>query len=195
MTALQALRDKGHVQAGQSVLINGASGGVGTFAVQIAKSYGAEVTGVCSTRNLNLVRSIGANHVIDYTKEDFAKSGKRYDLILDNVGTQPLSQFRRALNPKGICVMIGGGGPKDGRLVGPMARPIKALLISPFVSQKFGMLLAELNHNDLTFLGDLMQSGKVTPVIDRRYTLSEVPEAIKYLEQGHARGKVVITAD
>ena len=195
ITALQALRDKGHVQAGQSVLINGASGGVGTFAVQIAKSYGAEVTGVCSTRNLDLVRSIGANHVIDYTKEDFAKSGKRYDLILDNVGTQPLSQFRRALNPKGICVMIGGGGPNDGRLVGPMARPIKALMLSPFVSQKFRMLFAELNHNDLTFLGDLMQSGKVTPVIDRRYTLSEVPEAIKYLEQGHARGKVVITAD
>jgi NADPH:quinone reductase-like Zn-dependent oxidoreductase len=195
ITALQALRDKGHVQAGQSVLINGASGGVGTFAVQLAKSYGAEVTGVCSTRNLDLVRSIGADHVIDYTKQDFAKTGQRYDLILDNVGTQPLSQFRRALNPKGICVMIGGGGPNDGRLVGPIARPIKALMLSPFVSQKFGMLMAELNHNDLAFLGDLMQSGKVKPIIDRTYKLSELPQAIEYLEQGHARGKVVITAD
>jgi NADPH:quinone reductase-like Zn-dependent oxidoreductase len=195
ITALQGLRDKGKVQAGQKVLINGASGGVGTFAVQIAKSYGAEVTGVCSTRNLDLVRSLGADHVIDYTKEDFAKSGNRYDVILDNVGTQPLAKFRSALNPKGICVMIGGGGPNDGRWVGPMARPIKALMLSPFVSQKFEMMLAELNHNDLAFLADLMQSGKVKPVIDRTYKLSEAPEAIKYVEQGHARGKVVIAAD
>jgi NADPH:quinone reductase-like Zn-dependent oxidoreductase len=195
ITALQGLRDKGKVQAGQKVLINGASGGVGTFAVQIAKSYGAEVTGVCSTRNLDLVRSLGADQVIDYTKEDFAKSGNRYDVILDNVGTQPLAKFRSALNPKGICVMIGGGGPNDGRWVGPMARPIKALMLSPFVSQKFEMMLAELNHNDLAFLADLMQSGKVKPVIDRTYKLSEAPEAIKYVEQGHARGKVVIAAD
>ncbi|HXQ01920.1 MAG TPA: NAD(P)-dependent alcohol dehydrogenase, partial [Candidatus Udaeobacter sp.] len=196
ITALQALRDKGHLQPGQSVLINGASGGVGTFAVQIAKSYGADVTGVCSTRNLDLVRSLGADHVIDYTKQDFAHTGQRYHLILDNVGTQPLSQFRQALNPKGICVLIGGGGPNDGRWIGPIARPIKALMLSPFVSQKFGMLDAELNHNDLAFLGDLMQNGKVKPVIDRTYkSLSEVPDAIRYLEQGHARGKVVITVD
>jgi NADPH:quinone reductase-like Zn-dependent oxidoreductase len=195
ITALQALRDKGHVQPGQSVLINGASGGVGTFAVQIAKSYGADVTGVCSTRNLDLVRSIGADHVIDYTKQDFAQTGQRYDLILDNVGTQPLSQFRSALTPKGICVMIGGGGPNDGRLIGPLARPIKALMLSPFVSQKFGMLDAELNHNDLAFLGDLMQSGKVKPIIDRTYKLSDLADAIRYLEQGHARGKVVITVE
>ncbi|MGE5213905.1 MAG: NAD(P)-dependent alcohol dehydrogenase [Nitrospirota bacterium] len=195
ITALQALRDKGHVQAGQKVLINGASGGVGTFAVQLAKSYGANVTGVCSTRNLDMVRSIGADHVIDYTKEDFSKTGQRYDLILDNVGTQPLSHFRRALEPKGQCVMIGGGGPNDGRFIGPMARPIKAILVSPFVSQKFGMLLAQLNHDDLAFLADLMQSGKVTPVIDRTYKLSDLPDAIRYLEQGHARGKVVVAVE
>jgi NADPH:quinone reductase-like Zn-dependent oxidoreductase len=193
VTALQGLRDKGHVQTGQKVLINGASGGVGTFAVQIAKSFGAEVTGVCSTRNLDLVRSLGADHVIDYTKEDFTKSEQRYDLILDNVGTQPLSGFRRALTPKGICVMIGGGGPNDGGLIGPMARPIKALLLSPFISQKMGMFMAELNKKDLTILGDLMQSGKVTPVIDRTYPLSQIAEAMRYLEKGHARGKVVIT--
>lgn len=195
ITALQALRDNGHVQAGQKVLINGASGGVGTFAVQLAKSYGADVTGVCSTRNLDLVRSIGADHVIDYTKEDFSKNGQRYDLILDNVGTQPLSQFRRALEPKGACVMIGGGGPNDGRFIGPMARPIKAMIVSPFVSQKFGMLFAELNHDDLAFLADLMQSGKVTPVIDRTYKLGDLADAIRYLEQGHARGKVVVTVE
>jgi NADPH:quinone reductase-like Zn-dependent oxidoreductase len=195
ITALQAVRDKGHVQAGQKVLINGASGGVGTFAVQLAKSYGADVTGVCSTRNLDLVRSIGADHVIDYTKEDFSNKGQRYDLILDNVGTQPLSQFRRALEPKGQCVMIGGGGPNDGRLIGPLARPIKAMLMSPFVNQKFGMMFAQLNHDDLAFLGELMQSGKIKPVIDRTYKLSDLPDAIRYLEQGHARGKVVLTVD
>jgi NADPH:quinone reductase-like Zn-dependent oxidoreductase len=193
ITALQGLRDKGKIQPGQKVLINGASGGVGTFAVQIAKSFGAEVTGVCSTRNLDLVRSLGADHVIDYTKDDFTKGEQRYDLILDNVGTQPLSGFRRALQPKGICVMIGGGGPNDGGLVGPMARPVKALLMSPFISQKMGMFMAELNKKDLTTLGDLMQSGKVTPVIDRTYPLSQIAEAIRYLEQGHARGKVIIT--
>ncbi len=195
ITALQALRDKGHLQAGQSVLINGASGGVGTFAVQIAKSYGARVTGVCSTRNLDLVRSLGAEQVIDYTKQDFAHLGQRYDLILDNVGTQPLSQFRQALTPNGICVLIGGGGPNDGRWIGPITRPFKAMLLSPFVSQKFGMLLAELNHNDLAYLADLMQSGEIKPVIDRTYkSLSEIPDAIRYLEQGHARGKVVVSA-
>jgi len=193
ITALQGLRDKGHISPGQKVLINGASGGVGTFAVQIAKSWGAEVTGVCSTRNLDLVRSLGADHVIDYTKEDFTKGEQRYDVILDNVGTQPLSGFKRALVPNGICVMIGGGGPNDGGLIGPMARPIKALFLSPFMTQKMGMMMAELNKKDLNVLGDLMQSGKVKPVIDRTYPLSQIADAISYLEQGHARGKVVIT--
>ena len=195
ITALQALRDDGHLQSGQKVLINGASGGVGTFAVQIAKSFGADVTGVCSTRNLELVRSLGADQVIDYTKEDFTKSERRYDVILDNVGTQPLSGFRRVLTPKGICVMVGGGGPNDGEWIGPMSRPLKALLISPFVGQKMGMMMAELNNKDLTILADLMQAGKVTPVIDRQYKLSEVPDAIRYLEEGHARGKVIITVE
>jgi len=195
ITALQALRDKGQIQAGQRVLINGASGGVGTFAVQIAKSYGAEVTGVCSTRNLDLVRSLGADHVIDYTKDDFTKTDQPYDVIIDNVGNRSLSECRRALKPKGILVLVGGGGANEQGIIGPMAKPIKAMLLSPFVSQKVGMILAELNHDDLAFLADLMQSGKLKPVIDRTYKLSDVPEAIKYVEQGHARGKVVITAD
>jgi NADPH:quinone reductase-like Zn-dependent oxidoreductase len=193
ITALQGLCDKGKVQAGQKVLINGASGGVGTFAVQIAKSFGANVTGICSTRNLDMVRSLGADHVIDYTKKDFTKGDERYDVILDNVGTQPLSGFRRVLKPNGICVMIGGGGPNDGGLIGPMGRPVKALLMSPFISQKMGMMMAELNKEDLTILGDLMQSGKVKPVIDRTYPLSQIAEAMRYLEAGHARGKVIIT--
>src|SRR5437773_3798236 len=195
ITALQALRDKGKVQAGQKVLINGASGGVGTFAVQIAKSLDADVTGVCSTRNVDLVRSLGADHVIDYTKEDFTKSGQRYDVILDNVGTQPLVSFRRVLIPKGKYVMIGGGGPNDQGLIGPLFRPIQAMLLSPFVSQEMGMFIADTNQKDLAVLADLMQSGKVKPVIDRTYKLSEVPAAIAYLEQGHARGKVVITVE
>jgi len=192
ITALQALRDKGQIQAGQKVLINGASGGVGTFAVQIAKSFGAEVTGVCSTRNVEMVRSIGADHVVDYTKEDFTESEQRYDLIVDMVGNHALLEYKRVLNPKGIFVIVGG---PDGKSIGPMVSPIKALMLSPFVSQKFGMLLAELNQKDLTLLRDLMQAGKVTPVIDRTYQLSEVPEAIRYLEQGRARGKVVITLE
>jgi NADPH:quinone reductase-like Zn-dependent oxidoreductase len=192
LTALQGLRDHGKVQPGQKVLINGASGGVGTFAVQIAKTLGAEVTGVCSGRNVDLVRSIGADHVIDYTKEDFTKSNERYDVILDNVGTQPLSGFRRVLKPKGICVMIGGGGPNEGNWVGPMSRPIKAKLMSPFIDQKMGMMMAQGNKADLNILADLMQSGKVTPVIDRTYPLSEIREAIRYLETGRARGKVII---
>src|SRR5205809_632272 len=195
ITALQALRDKGKVQPGQKVLINGASGGVGTFAVQIAKSFGADVTGVCSTRNVDLVRSLGADHVIDYTKEDFTKSAERYDVMLDNVGNQPLLSFRRVLIPKGKYVMIGGGGPNDQGLIGRLFRPIKAMLLSPFVSQEMGMFMADTNQKDLAVLADLMQSGKVKPVIDRTYKLSEVPAAIAYLEQGHARGKVVITVE
>jgi NADPH:quinone reductase-like Zn-dependent oxidoreductase len=195
ITALQGLRDKGKVQPGQTVLINGASGGVGTFAVQIAKSFGANVTGVCSTRNLDLVRSLGADQVIDYTKEDFTKGGQRYDVILDNVANHSLLECRRVLKPQGIYVLIGGGGTNDQGLIGPLINPIKAMLLSPFVSQKMGMMMAELNKNDLTILGDMMQSGKVKPVIDRTYKLEQVPEAIRYLEQGHARGKVVITVD
>ena len=195
ITALQALRDNGKVQPGQKILINGASGGVGTFAVQIAKSLGADVTGVCSTRNVDLVRSLGADHVIDYTKEDFTKGDQRYDVILDNVGTQPLSGFRRVLTPKGIYVMIGGGGPNDSRWIGPFGRVINTMVLSPFMSQKMGMMMADANQKDLTILADMMQSGKMKPVIDRTYKLSEVPDAIRYLEQGHARGKVVITVE
>jgi NADPH:quinone reductase-like Zn-dependent oxidoreductase len=192
-TALQALRDSGKVQPGQKVLINGASGGVGTFAVQIAKSFGAQVTGVCSTRNIELVRSLGANQVIDYTKEDFTNSSERYDMILDNVGTQPLSRFRRILKPKGVYVMIGAGGPNDGGLIGPMGRLMQAMLMTPFISQKMGMMMAKVSQNDLKALADLMQSGKVTPVIDRTYPLDDIREAMRYLETGRARGKVIIS--
>ncbi len=195
ITALQAIRDKGKVQPGQKVLINGASGGVGTFAVQIAKSFGADVTGVCSTRNVDLVRSLGADHVIDYTKEDFAKGTERYDVILDNVPNHSLSECRHILNPKGKYVMIGGGGPNDSRWIGPFGRVIHALLVSPFISQEMGMMMADANQKDLTVLADMMQSGKVKAIIDRTYKLSEVPTAIAYLEQGHARGKVVITLE
>jgi NADPH:quinone reductase-like Zn-dependent oxidoreductase len=195
ITALQALRDKGKVEAGQKVLINGASGGVGTFAVQIAKSFGADVTGVCSAKNVDLVRSLGADHVIDYTKEDFTKGEQRYDVILDNVTNHSLLECRRALTPKGIYVMIGGGGPNEQGVIGPLANPIKAMLLSPFVSQKMGMMMADANQKDLTILADMMQSGKIKPVIDRTYKLDQVPDAIRYLEEGHARGKVIITVE
>src|SRR5437660_5813241 len=195
ITALQGLRDKGKVQPGQKVLINGASGGVGTFAVQIAKSYGADVTGVCSTRNLELVRSLGADHVIDYTKQNFAKSEQRYDVILDNVPNHSLSECRRILTPKGKYVMIGGGGPNEGRWIGPFGRVIHTLLLAPFISQQMGMMMADANQKDLTVLADMMQSGKVKPVIDRTYKLSEVPQATGYVEEGHARGKVIISVE
>ena len=195
ITALQALRDKGNVQPWQKVLINGASGGVGTFAVQIAKSLGADVTGVCSTKNVDLVRSLGADHVIDYTKEDFAKGEQRYDVILDNVPNHSLSECRRILNPNGKYVMIGGGGPNDSRWIGPFGRVINTMILSPFVSQKMGMMMADPSQKDLTVLADMMQSGKVKPVIDRTYKLSEVPQAIRYLEEGHARGKVIISVE
>src|SRR6266513_539691 len=195
ITALQAVRDKGKVQAGQKVLINGASGGVGTFAVQIAKSFGADVTGVCSTRNVDLVKSLGADHVIDYTKEDVTKSDQRYDVIIDNIANHPLSEVRRILNPNGKYVLIGGGGPNDSRWIGPFGRIIKTMVLSPFINQKMGMMMADANHDDLTILADMMQSGKLKPVIDRTYKLSEVPAAIAYLEEGHARGKVIITVE
>ncbi len=192
ITALQALRDKGKIKPGQKVLINGASGGVGTFAVQIAKSFGAEVTGVCSTRNVEMVRSIGADHVIDYTREDYTRSGQTYDLIIDNVGNHSLLANRRVLNSDGIMVIVGGA---KGNWLAPLMGPIKALMLSPFVDQEFVMILARLRKDDLSILRDLMQTGKVTPVIDRRYRLSEVPAAIRYSEEGHARGKIVIDLD
>jgi NADPH:quinone reductase-like Zn-dependent oxidoreductase len=191
-TALQALRDKGHVHAGQSVLINGASGGVGTFAVQIAKSFGADVTGVCSTRNVEMVRSIGADHVIDYTREDFTKSGRRYDVIVDSAGNHSLSACRRALSPAGTYVMV--GGPYRG-WIDFLARLIMVPVLSRFSSQKLRLLMARRSKEDLTVLRDLMEAGAVTPVIDRRYGLSEAPQAVRYLEEGHARGKVVITME
>ena len=197
LTALQGLRDKGKIQPGQKVLVNGASGGVGTFAVQIAKALGAEVTGVCSTRNVDLVRSIGADHVIDYTKEDFTSSSQRYDLLFDLVGNHSFSERRRILNPNGICVMagVGGTGAKVSHVMGVLAGALNAYVRSRFVSQKFLFYLANLNQKDLNVLADLMQSGKVKPVVDRTYKLTEVREAMGYLETGHARGKVVVTVE
>jgi NADPH:quinone reductase-like Zn-dependent oxidoreductase len=193
-TALQGLRDKGHIQPGQKVLINGAAGGVGTFAVQLAKSFGAEVTGVCSTRNVEMVRSIGADRVIDYTQKDFTKIGQRYDLFLDCVGNHSLLGCRRVLNPKGTYVPV--GGTADRWMIGPLARAIAALVLSWFVSQKLVIFfLAKTEKEDLALMCELMQAGKVSPVIDKCYSLSEVPEAIRYLEKGHARGKVVITLE
>jgi len=190
LTALQGLRDKGKIQPGQKVLINGAAGGVGTFAVQIARSFGAEVTGVCSTRNLEMVRSIGADRVIDYTQEDFTKSAQQYDIVFDCVGNHSLPACRRVLNPRGI--FVGAGGSPGRWMVDFFARGITGLAMAPFVTQKFVTFMAKPSKVDLTSIGDLMATGKVTPVIDRRYSLSEVPEAIRYLEEGHARGKVVI---
>jgi NADPH:quinone reductase-like Zn-dependent oxidoreductase len=188
-TALQGLRDKGRIQPGQKVLIYGASGGVGTFAVQIAKAFGAEVTAVCSTRNLDVARSIGADHVIDYTKEDFAQNGQRYDLIIAANGYHPILGYRRSLGPSGVCVVLGGS----------MAQIFQGLLLGPLVSRigskKMGNMLAHSNQKDLVVMRELLEAGKVVPVIDRCYPLSEVAEAIRYLVQEHARGKVVITVD
>ena len=196
ITALQGLRDKGHIQSGQKVLINGASGGVGTFAVQMAKSFGTEVTGVCSTRNVDLVQSIGADHVIDYTKEDFTKTDQRYDIIYDLVGNHSFSERRRILGPNGICVMagIGGAGWHEGfatRLLGEL----NGYLRSRFVSQKFVAYIAQFNKADMSVLADLLQTGKMTPVIDKTYKLNETADALRYLETGHARGKVVISLE
>ncbi len=188
LTALQALR-KGRIQPGQKVLINGAAGGVGTFAVPIAKSFGANVTGVCSTRNVDLVRSIGADHVIDYTHEDFTKSAQRYDLMLDCVGNHSLSACRRVMTPDGTYLVVGGSG---GRWLGPLAHGLKAVLLSRFVRQNLVMFLTSPSKKDLVALKELAETGMITPVIDRTYPLSEVPDAIRYLEEGHARGKVVI---
>lgn len=192
VTALQALRDQGAIRPGQKVLVNGASGGVGTFAVQIAKSYGAEVTGVCSTRNADMVRSIGADHVIDYTKEDFTRGAERYDLIIDNVGNQSLSALRGVLKPQGKYVMVGGPA---GRWIDPLPRVARTVMMSRFVSQDMRFFIASLNQKDLTVVRDLVQAGRVTPVIDRRYGMRDIPAAVRYLEAGHARGKVIVTIE
>jgi NADPH:quinone reductase-like Zn-dependent oxidoreductase len=190
-TALQGLRDHGRIEPGHKVLIIGASGGVGTFAVQIAKSFDAEVTGVCSTRNVEMVRSLGADHVIDYTQEDFTQIGQKYALIFQLAGTRSPSECRRALTSKGTLVL--SSGESDGRWIGPVDRIIKALVLSPFASQKMASFTVKPNKEDLEFLKQLIEAGKVSPVIDRTYSLSETPEAIRYIESGHARGKVVIT--
>jgi NADPH:quinone reductase-like Zn-dependent oxidoreductase len=195
-TALQGLRE-GKIQRGQKVLINGATGGVGTFAVQIAKSFGAEVTAVCSTRNVDLVRSIGADHVIDYTKEDFTKSDQRYDVIFDNVGNHSFAARRRVLTPKGICVLVGIGGTsaKGGELIGRIAGNLIAHGLSSFTEQKFAQYITKLSKPDLLLLGDLLETGKIKPVIERTYNLNNAPEALRLLDQGHARGKTVITIE
>ena len=191
MTALQGLRDQGRIEAGQRVIIIGASGGVGSFAVQIAKTFGADVTGVCSTRNVDMVRAIGADHVIDYTREDFTDGAGPYDLIFQLAGTRAPSECRSALTPKGTLVM--SSGESDGRWLGPIGRVAKGLLLSPFVSQRIVTFTVKPNREDLRFLKELIEAGRLTPVIDRTYGRSEVPDAIRYLEEGHARGKVVIT--
>ena len=190
-TALQGLRDHGKVQSGQHALIIGAAGGVGSYAVQLAKAFGAEVTGVCSTTKLDLVRSIGADHVIDYTQDDFAESGQRFDIILDTAGARSLSHLRRALTPRGTLVFVGAEG--GNRWTGGIGRQLRAVMLSPFVRHNLRMFIASSNTEDLEFLKHLIEAGKVTPVIDRTYPLSEAPEAIRYLAEGRARGKVVIT--
>ena len=194
LTALQGLRDKAQVQPGQKVLVNGAAGGVGTFAVQMAKTLGADVTGVCSTRNVELVRSIGADRVIDYTREDFTSNGQHYDLIFDLVSNHSFLEYRRVLTPQGIYIGAGMIG-LDGSVIRLLMRLVPTLVVSRFVSQKSVSLMAKLNQNDLKAIGELMADGRVTPVIDRSYSLSEAHEAVRYLEEGHARGKVIIDID
>jgi NADPH:quinone reductase-like Zn-dependent oxidoreductase len=187
LTALQGLRDKGRVRPGQRVLINGASGGVGSFAVQIAKEFGAEVTGVCSTMNVDMVLSIGADHVIDYTQEDFAAGGPGYDIILDNVANRSLSDLRRALTPRGILI------PNSGH--GGMGYVVKAAVLSAFMRKQGGLFITRTNHDDLVLLKDLLESGRIAPVVDRIYPLRETPAAVEYVGRGHARGKVVISVE
>ncbi len=190
-TALQGLRNAGNVRSGQKVLIIGAAGGVGSFAVQIAKAFGADVTGVCSTTQVDLVRSIGADDVIDYTRDDFAKTGRQWDVILETAGAHPVSELRRALAPHGTLVIVGSEG--GGRWFGGIDRQFRAQMLSPFLSQKLGTFVARQNRNDLFVLKELIESDKVTPVIGKAFPVSDVPDAIRYLEQGHARGKIVIT--
>jgi NADPH:quinone reductase-like Zn-dependent oxidoreductase len=193
-TALQAIRDRGQLRAGQKVLINGAAGGDGTFAVQIAKAFGADVSAVCSTRNVEMVRSIGADHVIDYTREDFTRGRQRYDVILDIAASRPLRACRRVLAQDGTLVVVGAAvGFADGRWIGPMIRPIAAIILSRFGEQRLLPFLAHRSKDDLIALTELTEAGKATPVIDRAYALAETADAIRYVEAGHARGKVVIT--
>lgn len=191
LTALQGLRDAGEVERGRKVAVIGAAGGVGSFAVQIAKALGADVTGVCSTAKTQLVRSIGADHVIDYTRQDFADGSRRFDMILDTAGNRALSCLRRALTSRGTLVIVGGEG--GGRWLGGTDRQLRALLLSPFVRQTLRPMLARVRREDLEVLKEMIEEGKVTPVLDRTYPLSEVPEAMRYLEEHHARGKVAIT--
>ena len=191
LTALQGLRDQGRIEPGHKVLIIGASGGVGTFAVQIAKAFGANVTGVCSTRNVEMVRALGADHVIDYTQEDFTQSGQKYDLIFQLAGTLSPSECRSALTSNGNLVL--SSGESEGRWIGPVDRVIKGFVLSPFVSQKMASFTVKPNREDLQLLKQFIEDGTLTPEIDRTYPLAQVPEAIRYLEEGHARGKVVIT--
>jgi NADPH:quinone reductase-like Zn-dependent oxidoreductase len=198
LTALQGLRDQGKIQPGQKVLINGATGGVGTFAVQIAKSFGTEVTAVCSERNVDLVRSIGADHIIDYAKEDFTRSEQRYDVIFDNVCNHSFFERRRVLTPKGVCVLagMGGAGVKGGQAVGRIAGNLfTARGLSAFTDQKFAQYMTRMSKDDLIMLAGLIEAGKLKPVIERTYKLSEAPEALRYLDEGHARGKIIITAN
>ncbi len=191
LTALQGLRDKGQLQPGQQVLINGASGGVGTFAVQIAKALGAEVTAVCSTRNVELVRSLGADNVIDYTRQDFTRSDQRYDLMLDVAGSRSWSDCRRILNPQATLVIV--GAPKGNPLIGPLSHIVKIRLAALLSSQKVVFFVANMNKADMEVLRELLEAGRVTPVIDRRYELSEIADALRYMGEGHAQGKIVIT--
>jgi len=197
LTAWQGLRlgGPGHILEGKKVLINGAAGGVGTFAVQIAKSFGAEVTGVSSTKSVDLVRSLGANQVVDYTKEDFTESGERYDLIFDCVANHSLSAFRRVLDPKGSYIMVGAADGGGRWMIGILARLMKASVLSRLVGQRLAMVGAKITNAELTALGELMNTGKVRPVIGRRYRLEEVREAVRYVEHGHAQGKVIITVE
>jgi NADPH:quinone reductase-like Zn-dependent oxidoreductase len=191
VTALQALRDQGHVHAGQKVLVNGASGGVGTFTVQIARALGADVTGVCSTQNVAMVKSLGADRVIDYTRDEVLSGDQRYDVIVDNVGNHSLLEFRHLMQPRGILVIVGAGPP--GNWIAPFVSPIKAMMLSPFVNQEGSMFFANISRQDLDVLADLARAGKMKSIIDRRYSLHEVANAIRYVEDGHARAKVVVT--
>jgi NADPH:quinone reductase-like Zn-dependent oxidoreductase len=191
LTALQGLRDRGQIQPGQQVLINGASGGVGTFAVQIAKALGAEVTAVCSTRNVDLARSIGADHVLDYTREDFTRSDQRYDLMFDNAGSRSWSECKRVLSPQATVVLV--GGPVGNRLLGPLGHVVRMRLAATLGSRKAVFFIAKFNSADMEMLRELLEAGKVTPVIDRRYEFSEIADAFRYMGEGHARGKVVVT--
>ena len=193
LTALQTLRDRAAVRPGQKILINGASGGVGTFAVQIAKWLGAEVTGVCSTRNVELVRSLGADHVVDYTREDFTAAKEAYDVVMDNVANRDVLEVRRALKPEGKLILIGGGGPEANPWIGAFKAPIAALVVSWFVDQDMGMFVSHHSAEDLAILAGLMRDGVIRPVIDRTYPFAEAADAMRYLESGRARGKVVVT--